>query len=520
MESESLLTLTDETWRSLEHLNDVLAGDSNLQRAFATGVDILLTVFKRRGVALYLPRFCEHITVDWTLSRVPSTWNSALDGSHSPLIDIVDQVMQTGETCPGVDVLNLGAAFPVQAGGRTIGVLLVSGQVVARSEYPFWEMFLRPFARTVQIHAQASGNIGGIPAYRELMNSRNTLRAMFDSLPISIYIIGNNYNLVAVNESRAARVGERPNHLVGRKCYEKLYNRSVPCPGCRVIETFGPGQPTRRISRDTLDADRFVEWEISTFPIFDEKNIAVQAIVIEQDATDKRNLEANLIQSEKLAAVGQLAAGVAHEINNPLTAIIANAQILRREIPLNDPDLLESVKLIEMAGTRASQVVRNLLGIARKEKYEFEPVDLNETLHNALSLVQHELLGRPIQIYLNLDDDMPTILASQDQIQGVWINLLLNAIDAIDKETGEISVSAGFSGNQFQVEIIDNGKGIPTEHLSRVFEPFFTTKSPGRGTGLGLSVCMRVIRHHGGMIQVDSQPGKWTKFTVTLPGPA
>jgi len=159
------------------------------------------------------------------------------------------------------------------------------------------------------------------------------------------------------------------------------------------------------------------------------------------------------------------------------------------------------------------------LGIARKEKYEFEPIDLNETLHNAISLVQHELVGRPIQVELRLTDKMPRVVASQDQLQGVWINLILNAIDAIDKDTGLITITSHYTGSEFQVSITDNGKGIPTDHLPRVFEPFFTTKSPGRGTGLGLSVCMRVIRHHGGSLQVDSLLGKWTRFTVSLPGP-
>ena len=359
-----------------------------------------------------------------------------------------------------------------------------------------------------------------LPNYQELLTSRNTLRALFDSLPIAIYIIDQSYNLVAINISRAARVGEKPSLLVGRKCYEKLYRRLSPCPGCRVADTFQTGKNTLRIHRNWIDDEKFLEWEMSTFPIYDSdsQEVPTQSIVVEQDVTEKRNLEANLIQSEKLAAVGQLAASVAHEINNPLTAIIANAQILRREVaPDGNPDIAESAKLIEMAGTRASQVVRNLLGIARKEKYEFAPIELNETLNTALALVQHALVGRPIKVQLDLAENLPTVVASQDQLQGVWINLLLNAIDALDKPNSEISIASRFTRGQFQVTIMDNGKGIDEEHLSRVFEPFFTTKSAGRGTGLGLSVCMGVIKYHGGDILVESQLGSWTRFTVTLP---
>jgi two-component system, NtrC family, sensor kinase len=354
--------------------------------------------------------------------------------------------------------------------------------------------------------------------YQELLHSRNTLRALFDSLPISIYIVDQSYNLVAINISRATRVGDKPSMLVGHKCYEKLYRRLSPCPGCLISQMFSTGQNTNRLHREWIDHEKFFEWEISSFPIYDEQSFPVQAIIIEQDITEKRNLEAHLIQAEKLAAVGQLAASVAHEINNPLTAIVANAQLLRRDIKPEDKDLMESAKLIEMAGVRASQVVRNLLGIARKEKYEFEPIDLNETLRNALSLVQHELVGRPIHINLSLQEDMPTVIASQDQLQGVWINLFLNAIDAIDKPVGEISISSHFNGREFLITVMDNGKGITQDHMARVFEPFFTTKLPGRGTGLGLSVCMRVIKHHGGTVEVESQPDKWSRFTVRLPG--
>ena len=518
MPPADLLTLADEEWRALEKLNDVLADTKDLQQALTIGVEICLTTLGKKGAALYLPRFCEHVSQDWTICNAPVLWEKRLEDNFTRLNVLVEQGLRTGQVVPGTDPLELGAIFPIKNDHMVLGAMLVAGEVIPPKEYPRWQAFMRPFARAVSLHAMVSGNPDGTPSYRELMGSRNTLRAMYDSLPISIYIIDNNYTLVAINFSRSERVGGKPNQLVGGKCYEMLYLRSTPCPGCRASETFGTGENSVRMSRSWFDAEKFIEWEIATFPIFDERNMVTQTIIVEQDVTEKRNLESNLIQSEKLAAVGQLAAGVAHEINNPLTAIIANAQILRREISPENEDTIESIKLIEMAGTRASQVVRNLLGIARKEKYEFEPVDLNETLHNALSLVQHELIGRPIQVELSLADDMPRVVASQDQLQGVWINLILNAIDAIDKETGLISITSIYNGSEFQVTIVDNGKGIPADHLPRVFEPFFTTKLPGRGTGLGLSVCMRAIRHHGGNLQVDSQMGKWTRFTISLPG--
>ena len=351
----------------------------------------------------------------------------------------------------------------------------------------------------------------------ELLNSRNTLRTLFDSIPASMYIIDQKYNLLAINMSRANRAKQPPNKLVGGICYEKLFGLSEPCSGCRILETYDTLRSTSRIHRQWMDDERFIEWEISTYPIQSDEDVPGQAILIEQDVTDKRNLESNLIQSEKLAAVGQLAAGVAHEINNPLAAIIANAQLMLREVPEENKDLRESLKLIEVAGSRASQVVKNLLGFARKEQYDFERIDLNETIHNALSLVQHEINSRSINIILDLNTHLPLATASKDHLQGVWVNLIMNAIDAFDKKPGEIFISTKFNDDKFIISVIDNGKGISQEKLNRIFEPFFTTKSAGRGTGLGLSVCHRIIKKHGGLISVESKVDQGTKFTISLP---
>jgi two-component system, NtrC family, sensor kinase len=350
----------------------------------------------------------------------------------------------------------------------------------------------------------------------ELINSRNTLRALFDSIPSSMYIINKHYQLIAVNKSRAERTKIHPKHLIGKKCYAGLHKLEEPCPGCVVNETLISGTVTSRSNRVWGNNDQPTEWEISTYPIYDDNRQLNQAILLEQDVTEKRRLENNLAQSEKLAAVGQLAAGVAHEINNPLTAIIANAQLLQRE-PSLDADLKESVKLIELAGVRASQVVRNLLGFARKELFEFAPTDLNETIQSALALLQHELVSRQVKLALDLGKDLPLLFASKDHLQGVWINMLMNAMDALKPGQGEITIATRHVPNEFRVSFKDNGNGIPEEWIPRIFEPFYTTKAQGHGTGLGLSVCHRVVKQHGGYITVDSEVGVGTIFTVILP---
>jgi len=350
----------------------------------------------------------------------------------------------------------------------------------------------------------------------ELMGSRNALRALFDNLPNSLYIIDQEYKLIAINKSRSQRSGRSPKELVGDLCYRALFGRTTPCPECRVQETFQDAITTQRNERRWASTDESTEWDISTYPILSDDGGVTQVILSEQDVSERRRLEAILTQSEKLAAVGQLAAGVAHEINNPLTAIIANAQILHRELP-PDHDLQESVDLIARAGARATQVVRNLLDFARKEEYHLGLTDLNDTVDRALELVQHEILARGIKLDFNADPKLPPILASQDHLQSVWLNLLLNAIDALDKTPGEIVVATRRASDEIHVSVTDNGKGIPPERLTRIFEPFYTTKKAGRGTGLGLSVTHRIVKQHGGSIRVESQVGVGSTFTVVLP---
>ncbi len=349
----------------------------------------------------------------------------------------------------------------------------------------------------------------------ELLRSRNTLRAVFDNIPASFYIINRQYRLIAINRSRADRAGKTPPELVGNRCYQALFDRQAPCSGCRVMEIFEAGPSTTRTERREGTLDEATEWEISTYPILDGDGNIVQAILLEQDVTDKRRLESMMSQSEKLAAVGQLAAGVAHEINNPLTAILANAQMLQRRLPVDD-ELQESVDLIARAGERASQVVRNLLDFARKEEYRLVLSDVNETIQRAIELVQHELTKRSINLVFEPDPTLPHLMVSRDHLSGVWLNLLLNAIDAIDQD-GTIRVSTRFSTEKLFVTIADTGSGIAPERINRIFEPFYTTKAPGHGTGLGLSVCHRVIRQHGGTIQVTSQTAVGSEFTVELP---
>jgi two-component system NtrC family sensor kinase len=413
--------------------------------------------------------------------------------------------------------------LPLRSNGQTLGLLALFGrpEIVLNPETgALLELIAGSAAHTLyqlrQIQQLRVANATLEANHWQLLRSRNTLRALFDSIPTSIYIVDRKYNLAAINLNRSNLTVSPPNELVGRRCYEALYGREDVCADCRIVETLFGGRSTARTRRHWKTDEDPQEWDISTYPISDEAGNTLQAIVLEQDVTEKRRLEATLAQSEKLAAVGQLAAGLAHEINNPLTAIIANAQILQRELPPED-DKQELVDLIARAGDRATRVVRNLLDLARKEQYEFAPTDLNESIRKALALLQHEFVSRSVRMVIELAPDLPQIKASENHLQGVWVNLITNAMDALEAEPNEIRILTRRQGNEVRVTVSDSGKGMAPERLSRIFEPFYTTKGPGRGTGLGLSVCHRVLKQHGGRIIVDSQLGIGTQFTVVLP---
>jgi signal transduction histidine kinase len=351
----------------------------------------------------------------------------------------------------------------------------------------------------------------------QLLRSRDVLRTLFDSLPESFYIIDHNYSITAVNKARAARVSELPKELVGRVCYEVLYQSKTPCPGCLVQSSFQNGIQTKRLLSHRKGENDHHEWEITSYPIKDKDDGIQQVILVEQEITEKRKMEAELIQSEKLAAVGQLAAGVAHEINNPLTAVLVNSQMLLQDIPEDQTDMIESVKLIEMAAVRATQVVKNLLGLVRREDFEIEEFDINESIQSALMLVSHEFIARQITIRFDQGEGIPLFIGSSSHLQGVWINLLMNAIEAIGSKKGEIKVATHYEDKKFYVEFRDTGEGISDANLDRIFEPFFSTKREGHGTGLGLSLVRRTIQGHGGQILVESSAGNGARFTIILP---
>jgi two-component system NtrC family sensor kinase len=232
--------------------------------------------------------------------------------------------------------------------------------------------------------------------------------------------------------------------------------------------------------------------------------------------------EARIIHSQRQASVGRLAAGVAHEINNPLTGVLTYTHMLLRRSDLSE-DVRADLQIVAEATERVRKIVKGLLDFSRQTRLDPEPTDINRLAAAATALIENQALMKGVAIKFNPGENLPELTVDRSQIQGVLINMIINALDAtlpggtvrVFTASGATGKSAGRRG--VEITIADTGSGIAPENLDRIFEPFFTTKPVGQGTGLGLAVSLGIVERHGGAIRVQSEPGKGTRFFIWLP---
>ena|SRR5438876_613704 len=240
---------------------------------------------------------------------------------------------------------------------------------------------------------------------------------------------------------------------------------------------------------------------------------------LQRQMEELRNTEAQLVQSAKLAAIGELAANVAHEINNPMTSILGYATLLHEETPETSPRK-ETLKLIQTESLRIREIVRALLDFSRQRDFAKELVDIRQAVKDTLALIQRHAVLSNCKIVEQYGDKLPLVELDVPQCKQVFLNLVTNALDAMPHGgTLTVTVTPATQDEAIRIEFADTGTGIPEANLARIFEPFFTTKPAVKGTGLGLSVSLGIVQAHGGTIEVASEPGKGSRFTVVLPLP-
>jgi two-component system NtrC family sensor kinase len=253
-------------------------------------------------------------------------------------------------------------------------------------------------------------------------------------------------------------------------------------------------------------------------PLCDEKGNIEGVVLSGRDVTDLKRLEEQLIQAEKLAAMGQMLAGVAHELNNPLTAVLGVTELLRERQGV-DEATKRQLELTHRQARRAARIVQNLLEFSRPASPQKKSLDVNSLIERTLQLHEHSLRRNAIEVDFRAQPGLPAVIGDANQIIQVLLNLVTNAEQAIRevRDTGRIQIRPAQNANRITITVQDDGVGIRPEALPRIFDPFYTTKRPGGGTGLGLSICMSIIREHGGNIEANILPAGGTAFTVYLP---
>jgi PAS domain S-box-containing protein len=260
---------------------------------------------------------------------------------------------------------------------------------------------------------------------------------------------------------------------------------------------------------------RYLTLNVSITPLVSKSGDRIGRLLLFDDVTQRERMEEQMSQTEKLTSLGLLAAGVAHEVNTPLAVISNYIQMLAKQMPEGDPRQGIIEKIVKQT-FRASEIVNNLLNFSRTGAAETTNVDVNCVVEDTLALVSHPLKTSQIQVVKNLSKGLPAVRGSANKLQQVFLNLFLNARDAMPSG-GILEVRTNVHNGSVEIEVVDTGAGIPREHIHRIFDPFFTTKASGRGTGLGLSVSYGIIKEHAGKVDVRSAPGKGTSFHVEFP---
>jgi len=254
---------------------------------------------------------------------------------------------------------------------------------------------------------------------------------------------------------------------------------------------------------------------LSFIPLLDSSETDSGSLIVLDDITEKADLEKQLLQSEKLSSIGLLAAGIAHEINTPIAGISSYTQMLLKNLPESDTrkNILEK---IESQTFRAAEIINGLLNFSRMSGSSFNELDINQLIYDSLKLLNHQLQGNQIRVESKFDPELPMVYGNSGKLQQVFINLFLNAKDAMPCG-GNLVIQTGMNESMVVIDISDTGTGISDENRKKIFDPFFTTKTIGKGTGLGLSVSYGIIQEHGGRILVDSNVGQGTHFKLKLP---
>ena len=428
---------------------------------------------------------------------------AAVRGKPAPRADdpFLASAQHAGRVIRSDDAAALGA--PLVAAGHAMGAVAVWG-----AHPGAYDAAAEPVLAAVA--AQAALALQNAQLLSLLSAGKREWEQMADAITQAICILDGRGIVKRANRPFAALVGTPVTALPGRS-WLTLLPPPWAEPLARALANPGVTDPTE------IRQERRV-YSATALRLTGESDGS--AVLLIEDHTEKRRLQEHLIQSAKLTAIGQLIAGVAHELNNPLASVLGFADFLV-EAGDTPPNLAEPLRVIQQEAQRAASIVKNLLTFARRQERERQRLAVGTIIQRTVALLKNQLLGLKVETVLTVDADLPEVEGNLNQLQQVFVNLANNAAQAIAAtgrpNGGTVTVHARRWLDGVAVDVSDDGPGIPEALHEKVFEPFYTTKAEGEGTGLGLAICQGIIKEHGGRITLRSSPGQGATFTVELP---
>jgi len=509
-------------------------GPKTLPRSLAAIAEIAASLAAGESVGAVMPGILASVATE-------------LDGAHASLwlrgVDGLRRAWSTANdptTAAGVEAHLAHDEFrtdefvvaPLVAGRQSLGALSAKpGRELSPEDRLFLIAVADLLAPTLRVAEYTHRLESEVAARtREIDEQRRFTETIIDSLPVGLYVIDRSYRIQAWNRTREVGLqGVSREQAIGRTIFDVMYRQPADVLRGEFESVFETGQMQQFPIESSAFGDKRT-YRITKIPMRVEgrSGDVSHVITIGEDITEWRQAEDRFAQTEKLAAIGTLAAGVMHEINNPLATIGACAESLELGMaeqtldPTRDvPAFTDALSLIQNEVHRCKGIIDGLLDFSRPKTTTKALVDLNVSIEKTINLVKHHPRFKRVIVGVELSGALRPVLANEEQMVQVFMALILNALDAISEE-GVITLRTrpDSDGGLSIAEVIDGGHGIRSADRTKIFEPFFTTKPPSRGTGLGLSICYAIVTEHGGRIEVDSVVGEGSVFRILMPASA
>lgn len=492
-----------EFLKTLPRVIQRVAEDSWLQRQLAASERRYRELFEKAsdGIVIVNPSDLRMLEVNSRMENLllqpradlvkKTLLDICLPRMQSKLTAAIHQILVDGSL--NFDYIQLGTAD-----GKFIPVD-INASLIDDAGRPTIQMFIRDITERKRMQQQ-------------IEIDRRRLISLFDGITDPISVIDHKCNLVMVNRKFAELAGSTARELIGKNCHQVLYYYGDSCENCQIRVTFNDSKSHFR----ELIQNRQT-YHIWTFPMFGLDGKPEFVVEYAKDVTEQKNIEQQLIKSEKLATIGLLSSGIAHELRNPLNIIETARYSIEQVVAPTQTESLKNLEIIKKNIRRASRIIENLLQFSRHSDKEKEQIDVASALDLTLSFFEKEIALRRIELIR--DYQYPgKIFFGMDSLKQVLLNIILNAIQAMPNG-GKLLIDARVAADKkwLDISITDTGIGIRPEDLTHIFSPFFSTKKAGEGTGLGLYVSYSIIKREGGDILVESTPAQKTCFTVRLP---